>query len=65
VNLAAVPTALLSVLQQDIYYRVGVIVDLGCRNSRDALVKVSYRYTDMWALKTRLLSMSEGNASDG
>jgi hypothetical protein len=65
VNLASVPTALLSVLQQDVYHRVGVLVDLACRDSRDALLKVSYRYTDMWVLKTRPLSMSEGNASDG
>jgi hypothetical protein len=45
VNLAPVPTVLLSVLQQYNYYRVGVLVDLACRNSRDAIVQVSYRYT--------------------
>jgi hypothetical protein len=61
VNLAPVPTALLSVLQQAAYYRVGVLVDLACKNSRDALVKVSCRYTGIWALKTLILFISEGN----
>jgi hypothetical protein len=42
VNLAPEPAVLVSVLEQDIYYKVGVLVDLACSNSRDALEKVSY-----------------------
>jgi hypothetical protein len=43
VNLAPVPTVLVSLLEQDVYYRVGALVDLACNNSRVALESVSYR----------------------
>ncbi|KDR13916.1 hypothetical protein L798_12123 [Zootermopsis nevadensis] len=41
VNLVLEPIDLVTVLEQDIYYRVGVLVDLACNNSMDALERAS------------------------
>ncbi|KAJ9588871.1 hypothetical protein L9F63_017844 [Diploptera punctata] len=43
INFVRDPDVLVDILENDIYYRIGIVVDLACRDSQEALLKASFK----------------------